>query len=111
VINLNNVPGWLLGVGVCVAGIAAVFVFVFPGNGIRWGDAYYGPATPGIALLSQFGSELSEVNRDQRGVCLKFKNNSFTYCFDPDFGNFVSYNARNTAWRGLGKSPEDKDNR
>jgi hypothetical protein len=112
-IDLSKVPGWLLAVGVFAAGMAAVYVFVWPGKGIEWGTAYYGPAraVPDIELLTRLGSELSEVTDGERGVCLKFKGNPFTYCFDPPSGNLVSYDARNTPWRGLGKSPQNTDPR
>jgi hypothetical protein len=112
-IDISKVPGWLLGIGVFAVGIAALFVFLYPGKGIELGGAYYGPyrAAPDIALLNSLGSALGEVTRDQRGVCLKFKDNPFAYCFDPPSGNLVSYDARNTPWRGLGKSPQNTDPR
>jgi len=109
--EIFKLPAWLLALGVFVFSLAAVYVFVWPGKGIEWNASYYGPyrVNPDIQNLTAFGSELGQVFRDGRGVCVKFKENPFAYCFDAPTGNFVSYDARNKPWRGLGKSPENTD--
>jgi hypothetical protein len=112
--DFSKVPTWLLAIGVFAAGLAALWVFVIPGKGIEWGGSYYGPyrAAPDLERLKALGASISEIIEDpNRGLCFKFKNNPFSYCVDPSNGNLVSYDARNTPWRGLGKSPQNTDPR
>jgi hypothetical protein len=111
-VDLSKVPNWLLAIGVFAIGLGALWVFVVPGKGIEWGGSYYGPyrAAPDIERLKVFGSVLDGLYEDaNRGLCFKFKKNPFSYCFDASGGNLVSYDARNTPWRGLGKSPQNTD--
>jgi hypothetical protein len=64
------------------------------------------------AVLDELASYLEKVNSDpSRGLCIKWKDNNFTYCFETEGGNFVSYNKDGVAYRGLGKSPENPGNK
>lgn len=64
------------------------------------------------ATLRNFAEHTEKIFLDSaRGLCFKFQEDTFTYCFDRVSGNFVSYNYNNTPWRGLGKSPQNTDAR